>query len=72
MVKAKQRKNVNRLTKIPTTVYLEPEQQARLQDLSATTRVPMQEYLREGVDYVLDAHYKTSMGGAAKKKEAKK
>jgi hypothetical protein len=42
-----------RLLKIPVTLYLEPEQAAELKALTERTRVPQQEYIREGVDGVL-------------------
>lgn len=41
--------------KVSTTVYLNAEQVAALRDLSARTRVPIAEYVREGVDAVLAA-----------------
>jgi hypothetical protein len=42
-----------RLLKVPVTLYLEPEQAAELKALTERTRVPQQEYIREGVDAVL-------------------
>lgn len=39
--------------KISTTVYLTPEQDAALKALSARTKVPMAEYVRQGVDMLL-------------------
>lgn len=42
--------------KTSTTVYLAPEQLDALKRLSARTRVPIAEYIREGVDLVLDRH----------------
>ena len=36
-----------------TTIYLEPVQLARLARLAAATRVPMAEYIRDGVELVL-------------------
>lgn len=38
--------------------YLEPEQKVALKKLSDKTRVPMQEYLREGVDLILEKYKK--------------
>lgn len=38
---------------ISTTIYLTPEQKARLKALNERTRVPWAEYVREGIDYVL-------------------
>jgi ribbon-helix-helix protein len=43
----------DRLKKTQIAAYLEPEQMAALKELTARTRVPMQAYLREGLDYVL-------------------
>lgn len=42
-----------RLLKVPVTLYLEPEQAAELKILTDRTRVPQQEYIREGVDLLL-------------------
>lgn len=42
--------------KVMTTIYLTPEQEERLKDLSQATRVPMAVYIREGIDLVLDRH----------------
>jgi len=42
--------------KVSTTVYLEEEQLDSLKRLSDKTRVPVAEYIREGVDMVLDRH----------------
>lgn len=39
--------------KISTTVYLESGQVAALRELSERTRVPMSEFIREGIDAVL-------------------
>lgn len=43
----------DRLKKIQIAMYLDIEQLEALRGLSGKTRVPMQEYLREGLDYVL-------------------
>ena len=40
--------------KILTTIYLTPEQDERLKQLSNVTRVPMAVYIREGIDLILD------------------
>jgi hypothetical protein len=55
---SRQRKpnSYDRLRKVMMTAYLEPEQAAALRALSAKTRVPMQSYLREGLEYVLAKH----------------
>lgn len=42
--------------KIPTTVYITPEQDRELKDLHAKTKVPIAEYVREGIDLVLQKH----------------
>ena len=42
--------------KIPTTVYIEPEQDQRLKSLSERTNVPVAEYIRKGIDLVLQAN----------------
>jgi len=42
--------------KIPTTVYLTPEQTEALRELHERTKVPVAEYVREGVDLVLERH----------------
>ena len=42
--------------KVSTTIYLEQEQLDALQALSKETKVPMAEYIRQGVDHVLTTH----------------
>ena len=42
--------------KVSTTVYLEEDQLEALKKLSDRTRVPVAEYIREGVDMVLERH----------------
>jgi hypothetical protein len=42
--------------KISTTVYITPEQNAQLKVLHERTRVPMAEYIRQGIDMVLDKY----------------
>jgi len=42
--------------KIPTTVYLTPEQAEALRVLHDRTKVPVAEYVREGIDLVLERH----------------
>jgi len=49
-----------RLLKVPVTLYLEPEQAAELKALTERTRVPQQEYIREGVDVVLAKYRRKS------------
>ena len=40
--------------KISTTVYITPEQDERLKLLNQKTKVPVAEYIRQGIDLVLD------------------
>jgi len=42
--------------KISTTVYITPEQNERLKLLHDRTRVPVAEYIRQGIDMVLDQY----------------
>lgn len=60
--------------KISTTVYITPEQDERLKLLHARTKVPVAEYIRQGIDLVLDKYRGALPGqltiedvGAAKK-----
>jgi hypothetical protein len=39
--------------KISTTVYITPEQDAALKKLHERTKVPVAEYIRQGIDLVL-------------------
>lgn len=39
--------------KISTTVYITEEQNRRLKALNERTRVPVAEYIREGIDLIL-------------------
>jgi hypothetical protein len=48
--------------KISTTVYITPEQDALLKRLHGRTRVPVAEYVREGIDLVL-ARYRDQLPG---------
>lgn len=48
---------------IAMTAYLKPEQKQALQKLSKTTDIPMQEYIREGVDMALEKHGQTQTRG---------
>jgi hypothetical protein len=48
----------DRLKKSQLALYLEPEQYEALKRLHEVTRVPMQVYLREGLDMVLDKYKK--------------
>ena len=42
--------------KISTTIYITPEQNDRLKQLNARTKVPIAVYIREGIDMVLEKH----------------
>jgi len=48
--------------KISTTVYITPEQNERLKLLHDRTKVPVAEYIRQGIDLVLDK-YRGAMPG---------
>ncbi|NMB75099.1 MAG: ribbon-helix-helix domain-containing protein [Myxococcales bacterium] len=43
-------------TKISTTVYITQEQADKLKLLHKKTKVPVSEYIREGIDLVLEKH----------------
>jgi predicted DNA-binding protein len=42
--------------KISTTVYITPEQGERIKLLHDRTRVPVAEYIRQGIDMVLEKY----------------
>jgi predicted DNA-binding protein len=42
--------------KLSTTVYITPEQNERLKALHARTKVPVAEYIRQGIDLVLEKY----------------
>ena len=48
--------------KISTTVYITPEQNERLKLLHERTRVPVAEFVRQGIDLVLEK-YRPSLPG---------
>ena len=48
--------------KISTTIYITPEQNLRLKELNAKTKVPVAEYIRQGIDLVLEK-YKAQLSG---------
>jgi len=48
--------------KISTTVYITPEQDAALKLLHHRTKVPVAEYIRQGIDLVLE-HYHDRLPG---------
>ena len=47
---------------IVTTVYLTEEQDRALKELSGKTRVPIAQYVREGIDLVLEKYEVESYG----------
>ena len=55
---ARKPNSFDRLKKTQIAMYLEPEQYDALKSLHEKTRVPMQVYLREGLDHVLDKYKK--------------
>jgi predicted DNA-binding protein len=48
--------------KISTTVYITPEQSDRLKVLHERTKVPVAEYIRQGIDLVLEKYRETLPG----------
>ncbi|HZN92970.1 MAG TPA: ribbon-helix-helix domain-containing protein [Myxococcales bacterium] len=48
--------------KISTTIYITPEQNELLKLLNQKTKVPVAEYIRQGIDLVLEK-YKGSLPG---------
>jgi hypothetical protein len=42
--------------RIRTNVYIDPDQKAALERLTAETRVPWAEYVREGINLVLEKY----------------
>jgi hypothetical protein len=50
--------------KISTTIYITPEQNELLKMLNQKTKVPVAEYIRQGIDLVLDK-YKGQLPGQA-------
>lgn len=42
--------------KISTTVYITPEQDERLKELHERTKVPVAEYIRQGIDLILEKY----------------
>lgn len=42
--------------KISTTVYITPEQNEQLKQLGERTKVPVAEYIRQGIDLVLEKY----------------
>lgn len=48
--------------KISTTIYITPEQDARLKALNQATKVPVAEFVRQGIDLIL-ARYEAELPG---------
>ncbi len=48
--------------KISTTIYITPEQNELLKLLNSKTKVPVAEYIRQGIDLVLEK-YKEALPG---------
>jgi len=48
--------------KISTTVYITQEQNSLLKLLNQKTKVPIAEYIREGIDLVLERHRQSLPG----------
>ena len=48
--------------KIITTVYITEEQNLALKELNAKNKVPVAQYIREGVDLVLEKYNVSSYG----------
>ena len=42
--------------KLSTTIYITPEQNAQLKLLNQKTNVPVAEYIRQGIDLVLEKY----------------
>ena len=42
--------------KISTTVYITPEQDAALKQLNGKTKVPVAEYIRQGIELMLEKY----------------
>ena len=51
--------------KLSTTIYITPEQNAQLKLLNEKTKVPVAEYIRQGIDLVLEK-YRAQLPGQAK------
>jgi predicted DNA-binding protein len=51
--------------KVSTTVYITEEQNERLKQLSARTKVPVAEYIRQGIDLILEKYAEQLPGQAS-------
>ena len=49
--------------KISTTVYITEEQNEKLKALNTKTKVPIAEYIRQGIDLILEKHKNEIPGG---------
>jgi hypothetical protein len=56
--------------KISTTVYITPEQNDLLKQLHDRTKVPVAEYIRQGIDLVLDKYADVLPGQSSLKFDA--
>lgn len=54
--------------KLSTTIYITPEQNAQLKVLNEKTKVPVAEYIRQGIDLVLEK-YRSHLPGQASFKD---
>jgi predicted DNA-binding protein len=50
--------------KISTTIYITPEQNELLKQLNQKTKVPVAEYIRQGIDLILEKHKEALPGQA--------
>lgn len=50
--------------KLSTTIYITPEQNAQLKLLNEKTKVPVAEYIRQGINLVLEK-YRSQLPGQA-------
>ena len=48
--------------KVSTTIYITPEQNVQLKLLHEKTKVPIAEYIRQGIDIILERHRATIPG----------
>ena len=48
--------------KVSTTIYITEEQQALLKELNLRTKVPVAEFIRQGIDHIL-SRYKSELPG---------
>ncbi|MGZ6133228.1 MAG: ribbon-helix-helix domain-containing protein [Myxococcaceae bacterium] len=48
--------------KLSTTIYITPEQNAQLKLLNEKTKVPVAEYIRQGIDLILE-EYRSHLPG---------